>query len=141
MNWKAIIGIILLIVGLGAGVLDWVRVGLAGNIPVLGLVSCVIGGYLVITGLFKKKKKEPKILGELGKIGAVTAGFIIGTIAYEKFSEYLKDRTAKQSVSDEELINLEKKLDLLYLNQEIEPEKYAKAKTLIIELKKKRNLA
>ncbi|MEM2979878.1 MAG: hypothetical protein QW385_00690 [Thermoproteota archaeon] len=143
MKWKVIIGIILLAGGLGAGVWEWITGSFAGSFPVVGFVLFAVGLYLVLAGVFERKKEKP--IGPIEKIagtaGVLTVSYLVGQLAYDKLSEFFRSKSADQKLSNEELIALEKHVDAMRIEGQLDPERYVRAKELILELKRRRGLA
>lgn len=135
MNIKVIAGIILVVLGIGSGVLEWFKSGFAAPYPAVGLIMTAIGIYLIINGLRKRKTgllSLPK--GSLPKedvtLAALLLGIIGGTIAISK----LKERAS--SVSREEIDEALKQLELLRVQGKITPDKYQELKTVLESARK-----
>jgi len=97
MNVKVIVGILLLIFGLGGGVVEWFRSGLATPYPMLGLAATAVGLYLIADGL---KKRQSKTVSREGvAIGTLLAAVVGGTL----LASELKKKVEGSSVSKEEI--------------------------------------
>ena len=123
MSIKAIIGIILVILGIGSGVLEWLRTGFATPYPALGLIMTAVGTYLVIDGL--RRRAKPSLPRGDVTMAALLLGVIGGTVALAK----LKERAS--SVSREEIEEALKQLELLRLQGRITPERYRELKAIL----------
>jgi membrane-bound ClpP family serine protease len=135
LKLRAVVGVLLVILGFWAGVWEWIVGGLVGGFPLVGVMSCVLGLYLVLSGILHKGKDQP--LGLVGSIGILVTSYLLGKATYDKLSEYLRSRAEKDALSNEELIKLEKQLDDMNGSGQLDSEKYVKVKELIAELKKK----
>ena len=135
---KAILGIVLMIAGLGLGVWDWLRSGLAGVFPYIGLIITAVGAYLFFSSMFSKPK-ESAITKAAVTAGGVAVGAAIGTLAFQKLMEYVEERR-RSEISPQEIAEIDRRLDELYRTGELDPERYKEAKALIYELKVKRGL-
>jgi len=125
MKIKVLFGILLSIFGLGAGVLEWVRSGLATPFPMLGLAATAIGLYLIADGLRKRRpktvRKEDIMIGTL--LTAVIGGAILAT--------ELKKRLEGGNVSREEIDKALMQLELLRAQGRVPPGKYAELKEIL----------
>ena len=125
MKIKVLFGILLSIFGLGAGVLEWVRSGLATPFPMLGLAATAIGLYLIADGLRKRQpktaRKEDVMIGTL--LTAVIGGAILAT--------ELKKRLEGGNVSREEIDRALMQLELLRAQGKVPPGKYAELKEIL----------
>jgi len=125
MKIKVLFGILLSIFGLGAGVLEWVRSGLATPFPMLGLAATAIGLYLIADGLRKRQpktvRKEDVMIGTL--LTAVIGGAILAT--------ELKKRLEGGNVSREEIDRALMQLELLRAQGRVPPGKYAELKEIL----------
>ena len=127
-----------MISGLGLGVWDWLRSGLAGVFPYIGLIITAVGAYLFFSSIFSKPK-ESAITKAAVTAGGVAVGAAIGTLAFQKLMEYVEERR-RSEISPQEIAEIDRRLDELYRTGELDPERYKKAKALIHELKVKRGL-
>ncbi|MEM2915064.1 MAG: hypothetical protein QXH91_06680, partial [Candidatus Bathyarchaeia archaeon] len=71
----------------------------------------------------------------------LTVSYLVGQLAYDKLSEFFRSKSADQKLSNEELIALEKHVDAMRIEGQLDPERYVRAKELILELKRRRGLA
>jgi len=125
MKIKVLFGILLSIFGLGAGVLEWVRSGLATPFPMLGLAATAIGLYLIADGL---RKRQPKtVRKEDIMIGTLLTAVIGGTI----LATELKKRLEGGNVSREEIDKALMQLELLRAQGRVPPGKYAELKEIL----------
>jgi len=134
MNLKVIVGILTVLAGLGAGVIEWVRGGFTGNYPLLGLALIVIGAYLIIDGIRRKPKPKITVSKEVLGIAGLLAAVIAGTMAIEQF------KSKQKSLSNEEILSLERQLEDLRAQGKVPPDKYAELKIAIEDLKRQRKL-
>jgi hypothetical protein len=125
MNVKVVVGILLLIFGLGGGVIEWLRSGLATPYPMLGLAATAIGLYLIADGL--RKRQPSPLRREEVAIGALLAAVIGGTL----LASDLKKRVEGRSVSKEEIDKALMQLELLRAQGKVPPEKYAELKAIL----------
>ena len=125
MNLKVIVGIILFIFGLGTGVIEWLRSGLATPYPMIGLAATAIGLYLIIDGL---RKRQPRVVSkEEVAIGALLAAVVGGTL----LASELKKRVESRGVPKEEVEKALAQLELLRAQGKVTPEKYAELKAIL----------
>jgi hypothetical protein len=131
MNVKVVVGILLLIFGLGGGVIEWLRSGLATPYPMLGLAATAIGLYLIADGL---RKRQPKIVSkEEVAIGALLAAVVGGTI----LASELKKKVEGGGVPREEIDRALAQLELLRAQGKVTPEKYTELKTILESARRK----
>jgi hypothetical protein len=125
VNVKVVVGILLLIFGLGSGVIEWLRSGLATPYPMIGLAATAIGLYLIASGL---RRRPPRTVSrEEVAIGALLAAVIGGTL----LASELKKRVEGGSVSKEEIDKALMQLELLRAQGKVSPEKYAELKAIL----------
>ena len=125
MNVKVVVGILLLIFGLGSGVIEWLRSGLATPYPMIGLAATAIGLYLIASGL---RRRQPRTVSrEEVAIGALLTAVIGGTL----LASELKKRVEGGSVSKEEIDKALMQLELLRAQGKVPPEKYAELKAIL----------
>jgi len=125
VNVKVVVGILLLIFGLGSGVIEWLRSGLATPYPMIGLAATAIGLYLIASGL---RRRPPRTVSREGvAIGALLAAVIGGTL----LASELKKRVEGGSVSKEEIDKALMQLELLRAQGKVSPEKYAELKAIL----------
>jgi len=134
MNLKVIAGILMVIAGLGAGVIEWVRGGFAGNYPFVGLALTVLGAYLIVDGIRKKPKPKVAVSKEALSIASLLGAVIAGTMAIEQF------KRRQKSLSDKDILSLEEQLENLRAQGKVPPDKYMELKVMIEDLKKQRGL-
>jgi len=125
MRAKVVLGILFLIFGLGAGVLEWVISGLAAPFPTLGLAATAVGLYLIADGL--RRRQRETVRTEDVAIGALLAAAIGGTI----LASELKKRMERGNVSREEIDKALMQLELLRAQGRVPPEKYAELKAIL----------
>jgi hypothetical protein len=125
MNLKVIVGMILFFFGLGAGVIEWLRSGLATPYPMIGLAATTIGLYLIIDGL---RKRQPRVVSkEEVAIGALLAAVVGGTL----LASELKKKVDSAGVPKEEVEKALAQLELLRAQGKVTPEKYAELKAIL----------
>jgi hypothetical protein len=125
MNAKVVLGILLLIFGLGGGVIEWLKSGLATPYPMLGLAATALGLYLIANGL---RKRRPKTVSrEEVAIGALLAAVVGGTL----LASELKKRMEGGGISREEINQALAQLELLRAQGKVTPEKYAELKAIL----------
>jgi|GEM_PF-1595362 len=142
MNVKVIVGIVLFIAGLGLGVWNWVIAGFTGEFPTIGLISTFIGLYFLISGLIELRRKKTTILGvtlpaglgDVSDLALPLMGLALGKMAYEKVKEFYSSRRSK--LTPEQIAALEAKLNELYAQGKIEPDKYYEAMKILNSLKR-----
>lgn len=134
MNLKIIAGIVLFFLGLGAGVWEWIRSGLATPLPLVGLILSALGLYLIISGARTKKKGISTIEAVSTPVAAVV-GFALGTIAYKELTKYFEQRSVQQQLTLSQVEEIDKKIDELYIQGRLDSERYRKAKELVMQLK------
>jgi hypothetical protein len=138
MSIKVVLGIILTILGLGSGVWSWFLMGLSGPFPVLGLVLFFIGLYLIASGL-----RKPKVsTGDVVKAGlGLLVGYAAGKIIYDKIQEYFTEQQRSGKLTLDQIIEIERKIDELYLEGKLPADKYQRSKLLIAQLKQRHGAA
>jgi len=125
MNAKVVLGILLLIFGLGGGVIEWLKSGLATPYPMLGLAATALGLYLIADGL---RKRRPKTVSrEEVAISALLAAVVGGTL----LASELKKRMEGGGISREEINQALAQLELLRAQGKVTPEKYAELKAIL----------
>jgi len=125
MNAKVVLGILLLIFGLGGGVIEWLKSGLATPYPMLGLAATALGLYLIADGL---RKRRPKTVSrEEVAISALLAAVVGGTL----LASELKKRMEGGGISREEINQALAQLELLRVQGKVTPEKYAELKAIL----------
>ncbi|MEM1632411.1 MAG: hypothetical protein QXX83_09810 [Thermofilum sp.] len=130
MNIKVLIGLILIIVGLGSGVYEWILAGFLAPIPVIGLSISLVGLYLLIDGL--RRRRPRTISKEELTIGALLSAVIAGTIAISELKKRVESKTVTQREIEEGL----QQLELLRLQGKISPEKYREYKAILESARK-----
>jgi hypothetical protein len=130
LGLKSLIGALLFIFGLGAGVYNWLLTGFSSPFPFLGIALCLIGIYLIYSDLRKKKKTLDKTVVD---IAALLAGVVGGIIAVEKLKSKLESTKLKVTQINE----LEAQLEGLHTQGRISNEKYLEIKSMIEELKRR----
>ncbi|MGC8987960.1 hypothetical protein [Infirmifilum sp.] len=137
MNLKIVIGIILAVLGLGSGVWGWITSGLLGAFPAAGLIMFLIGIYLIISGIRSPKKSASAIPELVATPLGLAVGYALGNIMYENFKKYLDEKSSKQQLTLSQIQEIERKLDELYLQGKMPPDRYQRAKILVQELKRR----
>ncbi|MGB9709713.1 hypothetical protein [Infirmifilum uzonense] len=137
MNLKIVIGIILAVLGLGSGVWGWITSGLLGAFPAAGLIMFLIGIYLIISGIRSPKKSASAIPELVAAPLGLAVGHALGNIIYENFKKYLDEKSSKQQLTLSQIQEIERKLDELYLQGKMPPDRYQRAKILLQELKRR----
>jgi len=136
MRFKFLLGGILFIIGLSAGVYQWISAGLTGALPVLGLILIFVGLYLMVSDLATKKK--PKKTIAVDKELLTTAGLLAAVVGGLVTIEMFKKR--QSSMSNEEILQLERDLEQLRSQGRITETKYRELKAIIQEVKRRRGL-
>jgi len=134
MSIKTIIGIILAVLGLGSGVWGWLLAGLSGPFPVVGLILFLVGLYLIVSGL-RKPKTTPTDIVTAGL--GLLVGYAAGKIVYDQIQKYFEEQERKKRLTYEQVLALERKVDELYLQGRMPPDRYQRSKQLIAELKRR----
>ena len=135
MNLKIVVGIVLFFLGLGAGVWEWIIAGFTTPLPVVGLILSAIGLYLIISGA--RAKKGVSALEAVSTPVAAVVGFALGTIAYKELMKYFERRGAEQQLTLSQVEEIDRKIDELYYQGRLDPERYRKAKELVAQLRAK----
>ena len=134
MKLKILLGILLTVVGLGMGVVEWLTAGFAGPYPFLGLAAAAVGVYLIIDGL-RGGRRGRGVKGEdILSAAGIMAGVVAGVLLIEEF------RKRQARMSDEEILKLEGMLEEARLTGRIPPQKYLEYKAEIERIKRKRGL-
>ena len=134
MSLKVIVGIILAVLGLGSGVWSWFLAGLSGPLPAVGLIMFLIGLYLIISGLRKPKTTTTDIVtAGLGLL----VGYAAGKVVYDQIQKFFESKEKERQLTYEQILALERKVDELYLQGKMPPERYNRSKQLIAQLKQK----
>jgi len=134
MGIKAIIGIILAVLGLGSGVWSWLLAGLSAPFPVVGLIMFLVGLYLIVSDLRKPKTAPTDIVtAGLGLLVSYAAGKIV----YDQIQKFFERQEMEKRLTYEQILTLERKIDELYLQGRMPPERYQRSKQLIAELKQR----
>jgi len=134
MSIKVIVGIILAVLGLGSGVWSWLLAGLSGPLPVVGLIMFLVGLYLVISDLRKPKTTPVDVVtAGLGLLVAYAAGKVV----YDQIQKYFESQEREKRLTYEQVVTLERKIDELYLQGRMPPDRYQRSKQLIAELKRR----
>ncbi|MEM2790793.1 MAG: hypothetical protein QW075_02990 [Thermofilaceae archaeon] len=123
-------GLILIVVGLGSGVYEWIMAGFLAPFPVLGLSMTLVGLYLLIDGL--RRRRPRTISREELTIGALLSAVVAGTIAMSE----LKRRAESGSVTQREIEEGLQQLELLRIQGKISPEKYREYKAILESAKR-----
>lgn len=131
MNIKVILGILLIVIGLGSGVYEWLLTGLLGPFPVLGLAMTLVGAYLLIDGL---RRRRPKTVSrEELTLGALLFAVLAGTVAIAE----LKKRAESGKVSEREIEEGLIQLEILRSQGKIPPERYRELKAILESARKR----
>lgn len=133
MNVKVLLGILLVVFGLGFGVIEWVRSGLAGPYPMIGLAASAIGVYLIVDGI-RKKRTQQITGGDIIPLAGIMAGMIAGTLLIDE----LRKRQSK--LSNQEILELERMLEEARIQGKVTTQKYIELKTELENIKRKRGI-
>jgi hypothetical protein len=134
MGLTGILGIILAVLGLGSGVWSWFLTGLAGPFPAIGLIMFLIGLYLIISDL-RKPKTTPTDIVTAG--AGLLVSYAAGKIVYDQIQKFFEEKEKEKRLTYEQILALERKVDELYLQGKMPPERYNRSKQLIAQLKQR----